>query len=101
MFDGHAGTFHGLDPRQQVASGFGELVATRLAQEQLQADAFFQRLQPARDRGVVDREPTRRSRQPPRSGDFEEIAQIVPVHGYRLQQVPVHLCRATLQSIAL
>jgi len=81
MLDGHAGAFHRFHSRQQVAPGFGELVATRLAQEQLQAHAFFQRLQTTGHGGVVHGEPARRGRQPPRSGDLEEIAQIVPVHG--------------------
>src|SRR3546814_6597935 len=79
MLDGHAGAFHRFHSRQQIAPGFGELVTAGLTQEELQAHAFFQRLQTTGHGGVVDSKPARRGRQPPRSGDLEEIAQIVPV----------------------
>ena len=87
------GGFHGLDRGQQVAARFRQAVARRLAREQRGAQLFFQRLDAPRHGGVLHAQAARRGGQGAGTGEFEKVAQVVPVHACLIVQI----CKAKVQ----
>jgi hypothetical protein len=80
-FDREKRGLHRLDLGQQRAPGFGQSMAARLARKQGGADLLFQRLQAACDGGVVYGQTARGADQRASAGQFQKVAQVVPVHG--------------------
>ena len=74
-------------------AGRVEAVARRLAREQRGAQLFFQRLDAPRHRGVLHAQAARRSGQGAGTGEFEKVAQVVPVHACLIVQI----CKAKVQ----
>ena len=79
--DAGEGAFHRLDLRQQAPAALAQAVAAGGTHEQRAAAALFQRLDAPRHRGVIDPQAACRGGQGAGARQFEEVTQIVPVHG--------------------
>ena len=82
-FHAEHGRLHRLDGGQQVAAGFGQAVSAGLAGEQRFAHLFLQGLDAAGDGRVLDTRAPRGGGQRASTGQFQKIAEVLPIHRER------------------
>ncbi|MNE66918.1 hypothetical protein D3C80_1624980 [compost metagenome] len=80
LLNGQERTFHRFCLSQQAPPRLSQLVTGAAADKQRSPQTLLQRLDTAGNRGVIDLQMPRSSRQLARPRQLEEITQIVPVH---------------------